>query len=167
MKINFVRIGLATMVLMCGTAYAEPSEKKSPDWLTGAGSDAERFELLQKYLRGFDQPMWEVGERFRSIHEALSRDNYELAAYHWEKIRITIQNGYLKRPARKANAEAILLNSTWAEVKAAFDTKHADTAWAGFEKARHACMTCHTAESVPYMSNQPLFDLARPAAKPQ
>ncbi|MFZ2628291.1 MAG: hypothetical protein WAX67_05355 [Rugosibacter sp.] len=165
MKINLVRIGLAAMALMCGEAYAGSSASKSPDWLTGAGSDAERFELLQKYLRGFDQPMWEVGERFRSIHEALSRNNYELATYHWDKIRITIRNGYLKRPARKANAEAILLNSTWAEVKAAFDTQHADAAWAGFEKAKNACMACHAAESVPYMSNQPLFDLARPATK--
>jgi len=165
MKINFVRIGLAAMALMCGAAYAGSSASKSPDWLTGAGSDAERFELLQKYLRGFDQPMWEVGERFRSIHEALSRNNYELAAYHWDKIRITIRNGYLKRPGRKANAEAILLSSTWAEVKAAFDTKHADAAWAGFENAKNACMACHAAESVPYMSNQSLFDLARPATK--
>lgn len=163
MKIKFLSVGVA-MLLACGLANAASSENKpSNDWLLGAKNDTKRFELLQKYLRGFDQPMWEVGERFEAIHEALSRDNYELAAYHWEKIRTTIQNGYLKRPARKANADAILLNTTWEEVNQAFGTKNSEKAWAGFEKAKSACQACHVAESLPFMNNQPLFDLAKPA----
>ena len=165
MKINFMYLGCAVL-LMCGLAYAETQGNKPSDWLTNAESDAKRFELLQKYLRGFDQPMWEVGERFRSIHEALSRNNFVLASYHWEKIRITIQNGYMKRPARRANADAIMLDTTWEEVNQAFSTKRSDTAWMGFEKAKTACMGCHIAESVAHMNDQPLFDLTQPYTKP-
>lgn len=30
-------------------------------------------------------------------------------------------------------------------------------AWAGFELARNACMSCHEAENVAFMNKQPLF----------
>src|SRR4030066_362588 len=63
------------------------------------------------------------------------------------------------------DAEAILLNTTWAEVNEAFGTRDAGKAWAAFDKARNACMACHVAESVPYMNNQHLFDLSRPSSK--
>ncbi|MDD2761470.1 MAG: hypothetical protein PHH11_14415 [Methylomonas sp.] len=161
MKFKILHIGV-TMLMASNIAYAESPDNKTNDWLLGAKTDTERFELLQKYLRGFDQPMWEVGERFRAVHEALIRNNYELAAYHWDKIRVTIQNGYLKRPARQANSDTIFLNATWGEVKEAFGTKDAEKAWAGFEKAKNACMACHAAESMHYMNNQALFDLSSP-----
>ncbi|MCQ8128915.1 hypothetical protein [Methylomonas rivi] len=158
-----IMLGFGLSVFLASTVtHADSQEKKPNDWLLGAKSDTERFESLQTYLRGFDQPMWEVGERFRAIHEALGRSNFELAAYHWEKIRVTIKNGYLKRPARRANSDAILLNATWGDVNEAFGSKNAEQAWAGFEKAKTACMACHAAESVPFMNNQALFDLSKP-----
>jgi len=154
------------MGLLCTAVVAdEPPVNKPKGWLLEAESDSERFELLQRYLRGFDQPMWEVGERYRSVYEALSRENYDLAAYHWKKIRTTIKNGYLKRPARQANADAILLDKTWQEVDDSFKTKNSEDAWLGFERAKSACMACHVAERVPYMNNQPLFELSNPARK--
>ena len=61
------------------------------DWLLSAESDEERFRRLQRQLRGFDQPMWEVGERFESLHDALLRNNFGLALYHWDKIATTIR----------------------------------------------------------------------------
>jgi len=162
MKIYF----LILLGALCGEAFAgeyESAHEKSIGWLLEAKSDAERFELLQLYLRGFDQPMWEVGERYQSLHEALSRNNYDLAAYHWKKIRTTIKNGYLKRPARRANANAILLDKTWQEVADAIASKNTKVSWAGFEKAKSACMACHAAEGVSYMNNQPLFEMSNPA----
>ena len=165
MKYYLLAIAIALNIFCSAVLAAESPEGKSEGWLLDAENDAARFDLLQKYLRGFDQPMWEVGKRFRAVHDALSRDNYELAAYHWDKIRITIKNGYLKRPARMANAEAILLNTTWEEVNEAFGTRNAEKAWAAFDKAKNACMACHAAESVPYMNNQHLFDLSRPSSK--
>lgn len=168
-KLGFMIGGCVLLaVAISGSAAQPPSPTLAPvaekkkGWLLEAETDAERFKLLQKYLRGFDQPMWEVGERFEGMHAALSRNNFELAEYQWEKIRTTIQSGYLKRPARKANADALLLNSTWGEVNNALRTKNSRQAWAGFEKAKNACMACHAAESVPYMNRQPLFELTAP-----
>ena len=39
------------------------------DWLLSAENETERFERLQKQMRGFDQPMWEVGERYGSLEQ--------------------------------------------------------------------------------------------------
>ena len=58
------------MSLLCTAVFAdEPPINKPKGWLLEAESDSERFELLQRYLRGFDQPMWEVGERYRLVYE--------------------------------------------------------------------------------------------------
>lgn len=154
------------MSLMCGAVTAESAEQKSKGWLLDAPSDEVRFELLQRYLRGFDQPMWEVGERYQGIYEALTVDNYDLAIYHWEKIKTTIENGYLKRPARQENAEQILLKSVWQEVRDGFSSRNSQTAWASFMTARAACMACHDAESVPFMNEQLMFDSLLPPESP-
>jgi len=137
-------------------------KRTSNDWLTGAPNDTVRFERLQRYLRGFDQPMWEVGERYRSLHDALTRNNFDLASYHWDKIRTAIANGYLKRPARQANADALFLNRIWETVQEALTSKDPDKGWRGFEQAKTACQACHIAESVSFMNDQALFDLAAP-----
>ncbi len=156
------------LVVGLGNAFSQNPAPRPPsnNWLLDAPDDAERLRLLQQYLRGFDQPMWEVGERYEQLHEALTRENYDLAAYHWDKIKVTIQNGYLKRPARKANSDALFLDRTWAEVDVALKSRDGAKAWAGFEVARKACMSCHDAEKVPFMNNQPMLrDLAAPAGR--
>ena len=73
------------------------------------------------------------------------------------KIKTTIENGYLKRPARRANAEAVFLNTAWGDVKAAFESRDKKRAWEGFATARAACMTCHEAEKLPEMNGQAIF----------
>ena len=91
--------------------------------------------------------------------------NYDLAVYHWDKIRVTIENGTLKRPARKANADAMLLGSQWGTVREGLASGKADRAWKAFGLARTACMSCHVAEKVAYFNDQSLFlDLTPPAA---
>lgn len=146
-----------------GNGVAAP-EPKRDGWITGANDDAERFARIEDYLRGFDQPMWEVGARFRSIHDALSRGNFDLATYHWEKIRITIENGVMKRPKREANAKAMFLKPVWQDVHDGFAAKEPARAWAAFERARNGCQGCHEAEKVGYMNDQAVFDLRAPAS---
>ena len=141
------------------STFSLAQEETPNDWILNADSSEERFQLIQGYLRGFDQPMWEVGERYEKVHEALTRENYQLAGYHWRKIRTTIQNGYLKRPKRKPNADSIFFNGTWESVKEAFDSADKETAWNAFGEAKRACMACHQAEGVSYMNNQSLFEL--------
>lgn len=146
----------------CGGAPEQKTSANPNDWLLGAADDSERFQLIQRQLRGFDQPMWEVGERYARMHEALTRNNLDLAAYHWEKIRTTIENGVAKRPARQANAEALFLNPVWADVDADLKSGDRTRAWRGFERAKIACQGCHQAEQVPYMNDQSVFDLSAP-----
>lgn len=135
-------------------------------WITGAPGDAARFERIERYLRGFDQPMWEVGDRYEKLHEALERGNHELALYHWDKIKLTIENGTLKRPARKANADLMLLGTHWATVREGIASREKDRAWKAFDLARTACMSCHVAEKVGYFNDQSLFvDLTPPATR--
>ncbi len=149
-------VAVAAVMFSAGYVVAQATPKPpSNDWLLEAPNDVERFKLLQRYLRGFDQPMWEVGYRWESVHDALTRNNFEAAVYHWEKIRTTIENGFLKRPARRANAEAIFINSgVYEQVKKGFESKDRKQAWAAFTAARTACMSCHDAEKMGHMNNQ-------------
>lgn len=151
----------AVAVTAFGLGYAVAQNTPKPpsnDWLLDAPDDTERFKLLQRYLRGFDQPMWEVGYRYEGMYDALKRDNYKLAVYHWDKIKTTIENGYLKRPARRANADALLFNSgVHAGVKAALESGDKAKAWEAFAKARATCMACHDAEKLPEMNGQAMF----------
>lgn len=142
---------------------AERRDRSPNDWLLSAPDDESRFRLLQTQLRGFDQPMWEVGERFERLHTALGRGNYPLTAYHWEKIRTAIENGIAKRPKRRENAEAMFLKPVWSDVDADLKSGDAARAWAAFTRAKTACQGCHQAEQVPFMNDQPVFDLAAPA----
>ena len=129
----------------------------SKRWITEAGNEGERFERIETYLRGFDQPMWEVGERYEKLYAALLRGNFELASYHWAKIKLTIENGTMKRPARRASADAFFLTGTWDSVNEALAGGDPATAWRGFETARASCLRCHEAEGVGYMNDQPMF----------
>ncbi|WP_068874018.1 MULTISPECIES: hypothetical protein [unclassified Phenylobacterium] len=129
-----ILIASAALALLpgCDAADQRPSAgKPSPnDWLLAAESDEARLKLIQRQMRGFDQPMWEVGERFERLHGALERGNYDLAVYHWEKIRTTIENGIAKRPARRTNSEALFLNDdVWQEAKSGFGSRDAAKAW--------------------------------------
>lgn len=163
-----VAVTFSLVVLVsCGSIDAGPAaqpERKPNDWLLGAASDEQRFKLLQGQMRGFDQPMWEVGERYERLHEALARGNGELAAYHWEKIRTTIENGIAKRPARAANARQLFLDNGWEETGKALASEDPAISWAAFDRAKAACQACHTAERVEYMNDQPVFDLSGPTA---
>lgn len=154
---------ILTVLAGCGDKEQQPKANNSNDWLVGV-PDAERYALLQKQLRGFDQPMWEVGERFERIHAALERGNYPLATYHWEKIRTTIEVGIVKRPKRRENAEAIFLKPVWEGVDADLKSGDAARAWAAFERAKAACRSCHQAEQVLFLNDQPVFDLAAPTS---
>jgi hypothetical protein len=133
------------------------------DWLLGASDDAERFRRLQQQLRGFDQPMWEIGERFTRIHDALGRGNYELAVFHWWKIEQTLRNAAMKRPKRAANAEAFFLNGNYQRLRTEFESRDPRRAWAAFEEAKGICQACHHAEQSGFANDQALFELSAPA----
>ena len=151
-------IAAATLSLVLPAALPASDESERPDtWLRGADDDVARFERLERYLGGFSGAMWEVGQRYRHTWEALERGNTELAVYHWEKIGDAIRGGYLKRPARRANSDALFLDTAWSEALEAMRSGDEQRAWRGFAQGREACMQCHQAENVGFMNDQPLF----------
>lgn len=164
------RLLVIAALLLAGCTPASDSQStdlKPNDWLLAAENEEARNRLVQTQFRGFDNAMWEVGERYGRMHEALQRNNTQLAAYHWEKIRTAVENGIARRPARQANAEQYLLQGFWAEVDQDLRSGDMNQAWRGFERAKAACQGCHQAEEVPYMNDQPVFDLAAPEGTPR
>ena len=150
---------IATVAGACSREQATP---KGDGWLTGAPDEASRVERLERYLRGFDQPMWEVGERYQSVEQALRDENWALARYHWKKIKTTIEGGLMKRPARRANAELMFLGQPWADFDAALASGEPSRIEPAFAHVKAACMACHAAENVAFMNDQPLFRTTHP-----
>ena len=127
-------------------------------WILDAEDDTQRFSRIETYLRGFDQPMWEVGERFTQMTAAVDRSNYPLAIYHWKKIRKTIVNGVMKRPARSDSAQKILLNKNFQVIMNDLKQGNQKSAQSALRKAAGVCMACHVAEEVNFVNNQKMFD---------
>jgi hypothetical protein len=150
---------LVTAIIFAGFASASlASLTKTSDrnWLTGA-DEQTRFERLEHYLGGFSSVMQETGLRYGHVEQAIADENWDLALYHWEKIGVAIENGLMKRPARRPNAEAIFLESAWGDLDEALKGKNRGTIQDAFKSARDACMNCHAAEDVPFINDQPLF----------
>jgi hypothetical protein len=136
---------------------AETPETTSDNWLLDAKDDTERFQRIQQMFGGFSMAMQLVGERYDRVYDAITDGNYDLATYHWKKIKETIELGALRRPARAANAETIFLKGPWVAVSEALTAQNKVKAREQFLMARSACMACHVAEKVPFMNDQPKF----------
>lgn len=145
------------MRLPKGLTLPDQTAPPSNRWLLDADTDVDRFKKLEIYLRGFDQPMMEVGERYQRLYDAIRDRNWELADYQWNKIRLTINTGLMKRPKRTQNAEDIFLDTAWPEMEAAIKSKDDGRIQAQFMVIRQTCMACHIAEQVPFMNDRPLF----------
>lgn len=161
MKLIGTLLFAATFAAGCfanaSSASAEQPAKPSDNWLLDAKDDTERFKRIQQMFGGFSMTMQVVGERYDRTYDAITDGNYDLAVYHWKKIKETIELGYLRRPAREANAVAIFLTGPWVAVSEALAAKNKVQAKRQFLQARTACMACHVAEKVPFMNDQPKF----------
>jgi hypothetical protein len=139
---------------------------QSNRWLADAPDEAARLLRLEQYLRGFDQPMWEVGARYDRVEEALRDGNWALAGYHWEKVKTTIDNGLMKRPARRPNADKVFLGAPWQDLMTALKSENTAAIGPAFERAKAACQACHVAEQVAFMNDQPMFRRPLPTLPP-
>lgn len=135
----------------------EQRKPPSNNWLPDADTDTDRFRRLQISLRGFDQPMWEVGHRYQAVYDAVKDGNHALADYHWDKVKVTIQTGLMKRSARTQNSEGMFLDGAWKEMNEAIKSKNQERIEKQFGNVRQVCMACHVAEKVPFMNETPLF----------
>lgn len=158
-------IWLVGALLLAGCGGQKEAGALGDGWLLEKESHTARFEQLESYLGGFSSAMWETGHRYDIVYAAIDDENYALADYHWQKIRSAIRNGYSKRPARQANADALFLDAAWGELASALENAkknengngNGDEVRDAFMVARSACMACHVAEDVPFMNDQKLF----------
>jgi hypothetical protein len=98
------------------------------------------------------------GHRYEIVYDAIVDKNYELASYHWRKIKTTIKNGYLKRPARRPSADLMFLQSNvWTAFETALQSNDKKKIKDAFSVARKTCIACHVVEKVPFMNNQKMF----------
>ena len=149
----------AEPVLRAPKGLQQPVQKLPPsnNWLQDADNDLDRFKRLEIYLRGFDQPMAEVGQRYQHLYQAIKDKNPDLAEYHWEKIILSINTGLMKRPKRTQNAEVLFLDTIYLPMSEAIKSKDLEKMQKQFMVVREACMACHIAENVSFMNNQPMF----------
>lgn len=63
----------------------------------------------------------------------------------------------MKRPKRRANAERLFVKGAYEPVLEGFRSKDRAKAWGAFALAHRTCQTCHEAEKVAFINNQPLF----------
>jgi len=156
-KLLIVASFVVGVIAAASFAISQVPPKNSDNWLLGVKDDTERFKRIQQMFGGFSAAMQIVGERYDRTYDAVAEGNYDLANYHWKKIKEAIELGYLRRPAREANSVALFLNGPWESAGEAFASKEKEKAREGFLSARSACLACHLAEKVPFMNDQPKF----------
>jgi hypothetical protein len=162
----FIALGIALFLLFVlvefsGVGKSRPAAKQTNGWLVNAESDEQRLELIQKHMRGFDVTMWETGERYQRLHDALERGNTKLAVYQWDKVGQTIANGIERRPRWRASADQFFF-PTYKDVRRGLQSGDTGKGWAAFEQAKASCMACHQASGVEHMNDQALFALSAP-----
>ncbi len=109
------------------------------------------MEAIQKQLRGFDTAMVEVGYRYEATKKAIHQGNYPLASYHWEKIKTAIDNGVIRRPARKSSAEAFFLEGLYPQFRDALRTNDTTKINNLFDQVKATCNACHIDQKVGFI----------------
>lgn len=141
-----ILIFLSNAVLAMQNNYSTASQ-----WLMDMDVVDDRFRAIEKQFRGFDTAMMEVGYRYEAIKKALFLHNYELASYHLQKVQVAIENGYIRRPARKEASQNYFLNTTFKELQKALETKDDTLVTHSFDNLKNSCNACHINQNVGFI----------------
>lgn len=131
--------------------------KPSTDWLLDARDDEERFRRIQIYAGGTYEQMWQIGYRYQQVYSAIEDENWDLALYHWRKLKNVFNVALMKRPARTPKAEPMFLDNAWGRLEQALIGKNEETIKGAFLEQRASCMACHAAEGMPFLNDTPIF----------
>jgi hypothetical protein len=142
-------------------AYKELVKQTKPpsnNWLLDANDDTERFRRLQVVLSGTDIPMIEISYRYEELYTAITKNNWDMGIYHWEKLRDRMNTSGMKRPARTQNIEDMFLESgVWKEMYDALKARNAKKVHSVFQSVREVCLACHVAEKVGFLNDSTVF----------
>jgi hypothetical protein len=127
-----------------------PNPPQAGGWLKALPED-KQIEAIDRQLRGFDMAMFEVNYRYTEMYFAGIEGNWDYARYTGEKIAWAIQNGFERRPKRRANAEGIFFNGPYPQVLDAIRKKDIALFKERMDTMRAACNACHTAEKVGFI----------------
>ncbi|KAB2874613.1 MAG: hypothetical protein F9K38_15515 [Pseudorhodoplanes sp.] len=149
--------GIATILLVAagafgiGIAYAQmPNPPQAGGWLKALPPERQ-IEAIDRQFRGFDMAMFEVNYRYTEMYFAGIEGNWDYALYTGEKIAWAIQNGFERRPKRRANAQEIFFKEAYPQVLSAIRKKDIARFKESVDALRGACNACHTAERVGFI----------------
>ncbi|MBI1728034.1 MAG: hypothetical protein HYR50_12280 [Candidatus Rokubacteria bacterium] len=143
-------VGLAVIVFALGGGIGNAQGPKPGGWL-GKLPAEKQIEAIDRQLRGFDMAMFEVNYRYTEMYFGAIEGNWDYALYTGEKIAWAIENGFERRPKRRANAEAIFLKGAYPPVIDAIKKKDPALFKERFDALRAACNACHAAEAVAFI----------------
>lgn len=144
-----LRVFSVTLTVCASLSAMEYST--TSNWLVDLNATPTQMEAIQKQFRGFDTAMIEVGYRYEAIKKAVRMGNYLLASYHWDKIKIAIDNGAIRRPARKLSAEIFFLEKIYPQFRNALHTNNNTKINEVFEQIKLSCNTCHSDQKVGFI----------------
>lgn len=119
----------------------------SPDWLIGSAE--ERFDKVERQLRGLDQAMAEIGYRYGELVIAGRERNWDYAKYQAEKIDLSLKLALERRPKRAPSSQPFL-NEDLPTVLQAIQFKDAQQLDRALERLHNSYVACHRAENVLY-----------------
>lgn len=146
--------GLVMMLLLLGGGiglHVVDAQAPPPGgWLRGLPAD-QQIDAIDRQLRGFDMAMFEVNYRYTEMYFGAIEGNWDYALYTGEKIAWALENGFQRRPKRRANGEAIFLKGAYPPVLDAIKKKDVALFKQRFDTLRSACNACHAAEGVQFV----------------
>jgi hypothetical protein len=119
------------------------------NWIKG--DELEKLKTIEKQFRGFDNAMVETGYRYQELYWAGQEQNWEYANYQLEKIKLTIENGLVRRPKRAKSAEHFL-TYVLPEMQKSVNSKDTTRFNKEFQKMTINCNSCHAMEKMPYFT---------------
>ena len=139
-------IAVSTVYIFASNGYSTKAE-----WLMDINDTDKRFEAIQKQFRGFDTAMMEVGYRYEETKKAITSKNYPLAEYHWDKLKVAVDNGIIRRSARKESVNSFLFGGVWQDLKRVLKTPNEKAVNDAFAVIRPTCNGCHEDQKVGFI----------------
>ncbi|TVR39970.1 MAG: hypothetical protein EA392_04900 [Cryomorphaceae bacterium] len=148
MKTTIFLLGFGLWTLLFGCSGADTKGK----WIKGEPDD--QLEAIERHFRGFDVAMVETGYRYKELYWAGMDENWEYARYQLEKIKVAVENGLERRPARAASAQPFLKEAI-PGLFAVLDQPHPASFEQEFKVFTAHCNSCHQMENVPHFTVRP------------
>jgi hypothetical protein len=123
----------------------EPNTASADHWL--AGTDDEKFALIEKHFRGLDQAMAEIGYRYGELLTAAQTRNWDYAQYQTEKIDLSLRLAIERRPKRAKSSQPFL-NAALPNVLEAAKSKDGAKLDDALKLLHGSCIECHKSENV-------------------